>query len=94
MHAHLHEHIVHHSDATAAWHPVANAYILFPSPAMLNGQLSHLLPRPLQAVERNTLARQCPTLLTLLKAFPSKMELQEPTFKDIVVVYRYVGWYT
>jgi hypothetical protein len=42
----------------------------------------------LQSVERNTLARQCPTLLTLLKAFPTKMELQEPTFKDIVVVYR------
>lgn len=41
-----------------------------------------------KAVERNTLARQCPTLLTLLKAFPTKMELQEPTFKDIVVVYR------
>jgi hypothetical protein len=52
--------------------------------------LIHALPRraALQSVERNTLARQCPTLLTLLKAFPTKMELQEPTFKDIVVVYR------
>ena len=39
-------------------------------------------------VERNTLKRQCPTLLTLLKAFPSSMELQEPTFKDVVVLYR------
>lgn len=45
----------------------------------------------LQAVERKTLARQCPTLLTLLKAFPKTMELQEPTFKDIVVVYRYAA---
>lgn len=42
----------------------------------------------LQAVERKTLARQCPTLLTLLKSFPKTIELQEPTFKDIVVVYR------
>ncbi|KAF6257530.1 hypothetical protein COO60DRAFT_1701817 [Scenedesmus sp. NREL 46B-D3] len=41
-----------------------------------------------RSVERKTLARQCPTLLTLLKAFATKMELQEPTFKDIVVVYR------
>lgn len=49
-------------------------------------------PRPLrsraQVVERNTLKRQCPTLLTLLKSFPATLELQEPTFKDIVVVYR------
>lgn len=50
--------------------------------------LSTPYPTILQAVERNTLARQCPTLLTLLKAFTTKMELQEPTFKDIVVVYR------
>lgn len=28
------------------------------------------------------------TLLTLLKAFPRSMELQEPTFKDVVVLYR------
>lgn len=41
-------------------------------------------------MERRTLARQCPTLLTLLKAFPKKMELQEPTFKDIIVLYRWV----
>lgn len=39
-------------------------------------------------IERLTLARQCPTLLTLLKAFPKSMSLQEPTFKDLVVVYR------
>lgn len=44
-----------------------------------------------QRVERKTLARQCPTLLTLLKAFPTTMELQEPTFKDLVVVYRCCG---
>lgn len=42
----------------------------------------------LQAIERKTLARQCPTVLTLLKSFPLKMELQEPTFKDTVVLYR------
>jgi hypothetical protein len=42
----------------------------------------------LQTVERKTLARQCPTLLTLLKSFPKSMELEEPTFKDIVVLYR------
>lgn len=41
-----------------------------------------------QRIERLTLARQCPTLLTLLKAFPKSMSLQEPTFKDLVVVYR------
>lgn len=41
-----------------------------------------------KVVERNTLKRQCPTLLTLLKAFPRSMELQEPTFKDVVVLYR------
>lgn len=41
-------------------------------------------------MERKTLARHCPTLLTLLKAFPVSLELQEPTFKDIVVVYRSV----
>lgn len=39
-------------------------------------------------MERETLARQCPTLLTLLKSFPMSMSLQEPTFKDLVVVYR------
>lgn len=44
----------------------------------------------LQRVERQTLARQCPTLLTLLKSFPRNMSLQEPTFKDLVVVYRCV----
>lgn len=49
-----------------------------------------LLPA-LQRVERETLARQCPTLLTLLKSFPLNMSLQEPTFKDLVVVYRCVG---
>jgi hypothetical protein len=43
-----------------------------------------------KVVERNTLKRQCPTLLTLLKAFPRSMELQEPTFKDVVVLYRWV----
>lgn len=43
----------------------------------------------LQRVERETLARQCPTLLTLLKSFPLSMSLQEPTFKDLVVVYRW-----
>ena len=41
-----------------------------------------------KVVERLTLARQCPTVLTLLKAGPAILELQEPTFKDIVVVYR------
>jgi hypothetical protein len=41
-----------------------------------------------QRVERQTLARQCPTLVTLLKHFPLSMSLQEPTFKDLVVVYR------
>jgi hypothetical protein len=41
-----------------------------------------------KVVERNTLKRQCPNLLTLLKAFPRSMELQEPTFKDVVVLYR------
>lgn len=44
-----------------------------------------------QKVERQTLARQCPTLLTLLKSFPISLTLQEPTFKDLVVVYRWVG---
>lgn len=39
-------------------------------------------------MERKTLKRQCPTVLTLLKAFPKVLELQEPTFKDVVVVYR------
>jgi hypothetical protein len=39
-------------------------------------------------VERQTLNRACPTLLTLLKAFPATLELQEPTFKDVVVIYR------
>ena len=43
-----------------------------------------------RVVERNTLKRQCPTLLTLLKAFPTPMELQEPTMKDLVVLYRCV----
>ncbi len=42
----------------------------------------------LQRVERLTLARQCPTLLTLLKSFPLSLSLNEPTFKDLVVVYR------
>lgn len=41
-----------------------------------------------QVVERKTLKRQCPTVLTLLKSFPKVLELQEPTFKDVVVVYR------
>jgi hypothetical protein len=35
-----------------------------------------------------TLKRLCPTVLTLLKAFPKTLELQEPTFKDVVVIYR------
>lgn len=43
---------------------------------------------PQQRVERQTLARQCPTLMMLLKNFPKKLSLQEPTFKDLVVVYR------
>ncbi|GBF88981.1 aminopeptidase [Raphidocelis subcapitata] len=41
-----------------------------------------------KAVERVTLKRLCPTVLTLLKAFPKTLELQEPTFRDVVVVYR------
>ena len=45
-----------------------------------------------QVVERMTLKRQCPTVLTLLKHFPVPMELQEPTFKEIVVVYRWAGF--
>jgi hypothetical protein len=48
-----------------------------------------VLCRLLQTVERRTLARQCPTVLTLLQSFPKKMELQEPTFKDIIVLYRW-----
>ena len=44
-----------------------------------------------QRVERLTLARQCPTLLTLLKSFPLTLSLNEPTFKDLVVVYRWVS---
>jgi hypothetical protein len=51
-------------------------------------QLLLLLHPLLQKIERQTLARQCPTLLTLLKSFPLSMSLQEPTFKDLVVVYR------
>lgn len=52
-----------------------------------------LLPAPRipctpQTVERVTLARQCPTLLTLLKALPARIALVEPTYKQIVVVYR------
>lgn len=43
-----------------------------------------------QSVERQTLARQCPTLVTLIKKFPVSMSLQEPTFRDLVVVYRCV----
>jgi hypothetical protein len=43
-----------------------------------------------QVVERVTLKRLCPTVVTLLKAFPKTLELQEPTFKDVVVVYRWV----
>ncbi|KAI8462870.1 MAG: hypothetical protein J3K34DRAFT_527436 [Monoraphidium minutum] len=41
-----------------------------------------------KVVERQTLKRLCPTLLTLLKSFPKALELQEPTFRDIVVIYR------
>eukprot|EP00775_Hariotina_reticulata_P003878 gene3878-4133_t len=43
----------------------------------------------LKTVERVSLARQCPSLWKLLAAFPRKMELQEPTYKDIVVLYRH-----
>jgi hypothetical protein len=42
-------------------------------------------------VERITLKRLCPTVLTLLKSFPKTLELQEPTFRDVVVVYRSAG---
>jgi len=52
------------------------------------GQLIQSHHKYAKTVERKTLARQCPTLLTLLKAFPNSMELEEPTFKDIVVLYR------
>lgn len=44
---------------------------------------------PRQVVHRLTLKRECPTVLTLLKALPKQVELQEPTFKEIVVLYRW-----
>lgn len=41
-----------------------------------------------KAVERVTLKRLCPNVLKLLLAFPRVLELQEPTFKELIVVYR------
>lgn len=42
-------------------------------------------------VERRTLRRLCPNLVTLLKVIFSSLELEEPTFKDLVVVYRWAS---
>jgi hypothetical protein len=47
-------------------------------------------PPPPKVVERVTLKRLCPTVASLLAAFPKVLELQEPTFKELVVVYRCV----
>ncbi len=42
-----------------------------------------------KVVERHTLKRHCPTLVTLIKSFMKKLELQEPSFKDVIVIYRW-----
>jgi hypothetical protein len=36
-----------------------------------------------------TLKRRFPTVTSLLKGFSETVELQEPTFQDVVVVYRW-----
>ncbi len=48
------------------------------------------IPTRTQVVERVTLKRLCPTVFTLLKSLPLTLELQEPTFSDVVVLYRWV----
>jgi hypothetical protein len=42
----------------------------------------------LQTFERHTLRRQFPTLRSLVKGFLTEVRLQDPTYKNLAILYR------